>query len=263
MLVAAVVFAYFGSHIFGTMHNNHVFRMFEALKEEMENLEKRFKKDLDEKNAKFSLDQFMLAKELKEIKKEIVGDWKRIGEKFEGLKEIERSLEQHNIAMKELQKKIDEIMSQVTPKSCLDASSDIKKIVGVGEKTAKALKSVGIEKVEDLIVAEPSNIAEKTGLSETVIVKIQGTAKLLMIPGIRLETVRYLQKIGISSVEDLAKQGPLDLFRKIVCVAGKRKDRPSLEEIALNVGLAQLYAFGAVDVPKVYVAPFFEKVVQT
>ena len=78
MVTAAVVFAYFGSYIFGTTHNNHVFRTFEALKAEMKSLEERIKKELDEKNAKFSLDQYMLDKALREIKKEIVEDWKKL-----------------------------------------------------------------------------------------------------------------------------------------------------------------------------------------
>jgi len=65
-------------------------------------------------------------------------------------------------------------------------------ILGVGEKTAKALKAAGIKKVEDLIVEETSWIAEKAGLSESIVAKIRGTARLLMIPGMKLETVRYL-----------------------------------------------------------------------
>ncbi len=132
-------------------------------------------------------------------------------------------------------------------------------ILGVGEKTAKTLKAVGIKKVEDLIVEETSWITEKAGLSESIAAKIRGTARLLMIPGMKLETVRYLLRVGISSVEELAKQSPPALYRKISVVAKGKKDKPCFEDLALSVRLARFYVFESADTPKFYFSPLIEE----
>jgi nucleotidyltransferase/DNA polymerase involved in DNA repair len=93
--------------------------------------------------------------------------------------------------------------------------------------------------VEDLVIEEADVIVERTGLSRKKVEKMQATAQLLMIPGINEKTVKLLQKAGITSVDKLASENPIQLFRKVASVAKNSDDRPTLEEIASYTSFAR------------------------
>lgn len=237
----------FCSHIIRKLKKTGATAAFHALEAKLENNQKKIERALDKDIAKLSLDQFMVSRDLKSINRQIKENQtiiEKIGKVWEAL---EKALNRQAIALNVLEKRLEKIESRIMPIPCLAATSDVKEITGVGEKTAESLKAAGIGSVEDLIIEDPAIIAQKTNISESNIAKIQAVAELLMIPGISLKTVKLLQKAGVSSVEELARQSPMRLFKKITIVSGKKEDKPTLEELALHIRLAQYYATHAWD----------------
>jgi len=247
VLAASISIGCFCSHIIRKLKKTDVNVAFDALEAKLENNEKKIKRTLNKDLAKLSLDQFMVSQDLKSINTQIKQNqttMEKIGKVWEAHK---KALNKQTNALSILEKRLEKIESRIVPISCLAPTSDVKEITGVGEKTAEDLKAAGIVSVEDLIIEDPTIIAQKTNISESNIAKIQATAELLMIPGINSRTVKLLQKARVSSVEDLARQNPMHLFKKVTIISGKREDKPTLEELASHVRLAQYYATYAWD----------------
>jgi predicted flap endonuclease-1-like 5' DNA nuclease len=247
VLTASLSIGCFCSHIIRKLKKTGANMAFAVLEAKLENNEKKIERALDNDIAKLSLDQFMVSRDLKSINKQIKENQtiiEKIGKVWDAL---EKALNKQAIALSVLEKRLEKIESRIMPIPCLAATSDVKEITGVGEKTAESLKAAGIGSVEDLIIEDPAIIAQKTNISESNITKIQAMAELLMIPGINLKTVKLLQKAGVSSVEELARQNLMHLFKKIAIVSGKKEDKPTLEELALHIRLAQYYATHAWD----------------
>jgi predicted flap endonuclease-1-like 5' DNA nuclease len=247
VLTASLSIGCFCSHIIRKLKKTGANMAFAVLEAKLENNEKKIERALDKDIAKLSLDQFMVSRDLKSINKQIKENQtiiEKIGKVWDAL---EKALNKQAIALSVLEKRLEKIESRIMPIPCLAATSDVKEITGVGEKTAESLKAAGIGSVEDLIIEDPAIIAQKTNISESNITKIQAMAELLMIPGINLKTVKLLQKAGVSSVEELARQNLMHLFKKIAIVSGKKEDKPTLEELALHIRLAQYYATHAWD----------------
>ncbi|MBE0520078.1 DUF4332 domain-containing protein [Candidatus Bathyarchaeota archaeon] len=242
VLAASVSIGCFCSHIICKLKKTGANVAFDVLEAKLENNEKKIERALDKDIAKLSLDQFMVSRDLKSINariKESQTIMEKIGKVWEA---HEKALNKQAIALSILEKRLEKIGSRIVPIPCLAATSDVKEITGVGEKTAESLKAAGIGSVEDLIIEDPAIIAQKTNISESNIAKIQAIAELLMIPGINLKTVKLLQKVGVSCVEELARQNPMHLFKKIAIISGKKEAKPTLEELALHIRLAQYYA---------------------
>lgn len=218
---------------------------FNALETKLEKNEKKIERTLDKDIAKLSLDQFMVSQDLKSINTQIK-ESQTIMEKIRKAWEAhEKALNKQTIAFSVLEKRLEKMESRIMPIPCLAATSDVKEITGVGEKTAESLKAAGIGSVEDLIIEDPAIIAQKTNISESNIAKMQTIAELLMIPRINSKTVKLLQKAGVCSIEELARQNPINLFKKITIISGKKEDKPTLEELVLHIRLAQYYAVHA------------------
>jgi len=242
VLAASLSIGCFCSHIIRKLKKASANVAFDVLEAKLESNEKKIERALDKDIAKLSLDQFMVSQDLKSINariKESQTIMEKIGKVWEA---HEKALNKQAIALSILEKRLKKIESRIVPIPCLAATSDVKEITGVGEKTAESLKAAGIGSVEDLIIEDPAIIAQKTNISESNIAKIQAIAELLMIPGINLKTVKLLQKAGVSSVEELASQNPMHLFKKITIISRKKEDKPTLEELALHIRLAQYYA---------------------
>jgi len=248
ILAASLSIGSFCSHIIHKLRKTGADVAFDVLEAKLENNEKKIERALDKDIAKLSLDQFMVSKDLKSINRQIEENQtivEKIGKVWEA---NEKALDKQTIALSILEKRLEKIESRIMPIPYLATTSDVKEITGVGEKTAESLKAAGIGSIEDLIIEDPSIIAQKTSISESSIAKIQATAELLMIPGINSKTVKLLQKAGVYSVEELARQNPMHLFRKIRVISGKKEDKPTLEELALHIRLAQYYATHAWDI---------------
>jgi predicted flap endonuclease-1-like 5' DNA nuclease len=246
-LAASLSIGCFCSHVIRKLKKTGANVTFDVLEAKLENNEKKIERALDKDITKLSLDQFMVSRDLKSINRQIKENqtiMEKIGKVWEA---HEKAVNKQAIALSILEKKLEKIESRIVPVPYLAAASDVKEITGVGEKTAESLKAAGIGSVEDLIIEDPAIIAQKTNISESNIAKIQTIAELLMIPGINSKTVKLLQKAGVSSVEELARQNPIHLFKKITIISGKKEEKPTLEELALHIRLAQYYATHAWD----------------
>lgn len=246
-LAASLSIGCFCSHVIRKLKKTGANVTFDVLEAKLENNEKKIERALDKDITKLSLDQFMVSRDLKSINRQIKENqtiMEKIGKVWEA---HEKAVNKQAIALSILEKKLEKIESRIMPVPYLAAASDVKEITGVGEKTAESLKAAGIGSVEDLIIEDPAIIAQKTNISESNIAKIQTIAELLMIPGINSKTVKLLQKAGVSSVEELARQNPIHLFKKITIISGKKEEKPTLEELALHIRLAQYYATHAWD----------------
>ena len=247
VLAASLSIGCFCSHIIHKLKKTGANAALDAFETKLEKNEKKIERALDKDIAKLSLDQFMVSQDLKSINTQIKKSqtvMEKIGKAWEA---HEKALNRQVIAFSVLEKRLEKIESRIMPIPCLAATSDVKEITGVGEKTAESLRAAGIGSVEDLIIEDPAIIAQKTNISESNIAKMQTIAELLMIPRINSKTVKLLQKAGVCSIEELARQNPINLFKKITIISGKKEDKPTLEELALHIRLARYYAVHAWD----------------
>jgi predicted RecB family nuclease len=88
-------------------------------------------------------------------------------------------------------------------------------------------------------LTDPAVIAEKTGMSEKMVEKLQGRAQLAMVPGVKEKDLVLLEEAGVTNRKELANQDPLELGRKINGIfkvyveEGKisEAEKPTIEEI--------------------------------
>jgi predicted flap endonuclease-1-like 5' DNA nuclease len=240
VLAAAVSFGYLSSSF-----NNRfalevaVAKMLSVIESKLQHNQEQVEGVLTEKLAALSMDEFEVTTGLKNIEMQL-------GENLKGMEKIGSTRFRNGKAMKRqirelaaIKKKIEEMESRLVPKPQLTSRSDIQKVSGVGKKTYQELKSAGVTNVEGVIVEDPAVIAEETKLSKKEIEKIRATAQLLMIPGIDGKKAKLLQKAGITSLQRLSNQNPIQLFKKVANVAKKSDDAPSLEEIASYIKSAR------------------------
>lgn len=94
-------------------------------------------------------------------------------------------------------------------------------IEGVGEAYAAKLKELGAGSVESLLKlgATPEGrkeLAEKTGISEKLILEWVNRADLFRIKGIGSEYGDLLEVAGVDTVPELAQRKPENLYQKLV-----------------------------------------------
>jgi predicted flap endonuclease-1-like 5' DNA nuclease len=139
-----------------------------------------------------------------------------------------------------IKSQLDKLESEIAkPKPQLTSKSDPEAVRGIGPTTKEELKEMGITTVEQLILTDPKQIAEKTTISEKTAEKLQGIAQLSMVPSVREKDLVLLEEVGVMNRKELASQDPIELGRKIngvfdVCVEkGKISDadKPTIEEI--------------------------------
>jgi hypothetical protein len=127
----------------------------------------------------------------------------------------------------------------VSPKAQLTSDSKPEDVRGIGENTGNELREMGITSVGELVLTDPSVIAEKTEMSEKMVEKLQGRAQLAMVPGVGERDLVLLEEVGVTNRKELADQDPLELGRKIngvfeLCVEkGKisEAEKPTVEEM--------------------------------
>jgi len=100
-------------------------------------------------------------------------------------------------------------------------------IEGVGEY-AKKLKDAGISGVESLLKEGASSagrkaIAEKTGISHTLLLRWVNHADLFRVKGIGGEYAGLLEASGVDSVPELAQRKAVNLYQKIIDVNQTKK----------------------------------------
>lgn len=97
----------------------------------------------------------------------------------------------------------------------------ISKIEGIGEKYAAALKAAGITTVEALLKAGAApkgrqELAEKTGISEKLVLEWANHADLFRIKGVGEEYSDLLEAAGVDTVVELATRNAENLFKALV-----------------------------------------------
>ncbi|HHT70670.1 MAG TPA: DUF4332 domain-containing protein [Firmicutes bacterium] len=101
-------------------------------------------------------------------------------------------------------------------------------IEGIGEAYELKLKEAGILSVEALLKAcalkkGRVELAEKSGISEKLILKWANHADLARIKGIGGQYSELLEAAGVDTVPELAKRKPENLYAKVVEVNKVKK----------------------------------------
>ena len=113
-------------------------------------------------------------------------------------------------------------------------------VEGIGEVYAQKLKEAGIETTEALLEKGASRrgrreIAQQTGISETLILKWVNHVDLFRVKGIGEEYADLLEAAGVDTVPELAQRNPENLYRKLAEVNEAKKlvrQLPSQAQVA-------------------------------
>ena len=101
-------------------------------------------------------------------------------------------------------------------------------IEGIGEKYAAVLKGIGIATVEALLKAGATpkgrqEIAEKTGISDKLVLEWTNRADLFRIKGVGEEYSDLLEAAGVDTVVELGQRNAEHLFQKLVATNEEQK----------------------------------------
>lgn len=113
-------------------------------------------------------------------------------------------------------------------------------IEGVGETYAQKLKDAGVETTQALLEKGGTpkgrkEIAEKSGISEKLILEWVNHVDLFRIKGIGSEYADLLEAAGVDTVRELAQRNAENLFQKIQEVNAAKKlvrKLPTQEQVA-------------------------------
>ena len=99
--------------------------------------------------------------------------------------------------------------------------ANLTNVEGIGETYAKKLKSAGVSSTEALLSQGSTprgrkSLAEKTGISETLILKWVNHVDLFRVKGIGEEYSDLLEKAGVDTVVELAQRNADNLYQKMV-----------------------------------------------
>lgn len=99
-------------------------------------------------------------------------------------------------------------------------AQNIEKIEGIGPKYGEALRNAGIRTVDDLLDAGADKrarkaLAEKTGLSESRLLKCVNMADLFRIKGVASQYAELLECAGVDTVKELKHRNAENLAAKM------------------------------------------------
>ena len=106
--------------------------------------------------------------------------------------------------------------------------ASIVSIEGIGEVYGKNLRMLGISTTGTLLERGRTpqgrkEIAEKSGISETLILEWVNLADLFRIKGVGEEYSDLLEEAGVDTVVELAQRNPDNLYEKVVDVNHQKK----------------------------------------
>lgn len=116
---------------------------------------------------------------------------------------------------------------------------NIRRIEGIGEVYAGKLEELGIRTLEALLEhadtpQKRKDLAERTGISEKLILEWANLADLFRIKGVGEEYSDLLEEAGVDTVVELAQRNPEHLHAKLAEVNAQKKlvrRLPSLREV--------------------------------
>ena len=99
-------------------------------------------------------------------------------------------------------------------------AKNIEKIEGIGPKYAEALRSAGVRTVNQLLSAGASKqsrveLATKTGISESRLLKCVNMADLFRINGVASQYAELLESAGVDTVKELQHRNAENLAAKM------------------------------------------------
>lgn len=108
------------------------------------------------------------------------------------------------------------------------ASYKITEIEGIGDVYAKKLEPLGIKTVADLLEKGASRkgrkeLAEATGIDESLILKWVNAADLFRVKGIGSEYSQLLEKAGVDTVKELKNRKAENLHATLIEINEKHK----------------------------------------
>lgn len=117
--------------------------------------------------------------------------------------------------------------------------TNIIRIQGIGPSYAEKLVANGIKTLEKLLEAGSSKkgrteISEKTGITEKLILEWVNLADLFRVKGIGEKYSDLLEEAGVDTVVELSKRVPENLYAKLAEVNGVKKlakRNPTLPEV--------------------------------
>jgi predicted flap endonuclease-1-like 5' DNA nuclease len=130
--------------------------------------------------------------------------------------------------------------------------ANIRDIEGIGDAYAEKFEAAGVKTVEGLLEAGASKngreeLAEKTGISEKLVLEWVNRADLARVKGIGSEYADLLEASGVDSVPELAQRNAANLTAKMEEVNAEKnlvRRVPSEKEVEDWVSQAK-------DLPKV------------
>lgn len=106
--------------------------------------------------------------------------------------------------------------------------ANLLKVEGIGEVYASQLKAAGVRSTDSLLKKGSTpkgrqEIAEKSGISDTLILEWVNHVDLFRITGVMEEYADLLEEAGVDTVVELAQRNAENLFEKIVEVNKQKK----------------------------------------
>lgn len=107
-------------------------------------------------------------------------------------------------------------------------AKSIEKIEGIGPKLGETLRNAGIRTVDDLLEAGAEKrartaLAEKTGISESRLLKCVNMADLFRINGVASQYAELLECAGVDTVKELKHRNAENLAAKMAEVNGEKR----------------------------------------
>jgi len=113
-------------------------------------------------------------------------------------------------------------------------------VEGIGPEFARKLELAGAKTTKDLLVlaktpTDREKLAEKSGISGTLILKWANHADLMRIGGIGGEYAEFLETLGVNTVNELATRNPEMLYAAVKSFDLSKKpiirQKPSINDI--------------------------------
>ncbi len=106
--------------------------------------------------------------------------------------------------------------------------ANLLRVEGIGEVYAQKLSDAGVKTTNALLKqgATPKGrkeIAENSGISETLILEWVNHVDLFRIKGVFEEYADLLEEAGVDTVKELAQRNPANLYKKLVEVNEQKK----------------------------------------
>lgn len=106
--------------------------------------------------------------------------------------------------------------------------ANLLRVEGIGEVYAQKLSNAGIKTTNALLKQGGTSkgrkeIAENSGISETLILEWVNHVDLFRIKGVFEEYADLLEEAGVDTVKELAQRNPENLYKKLVEVNEQKK----------------------------------------